>query len=115
MNYKEIMNFLIPQAHAVDIGSIFGPAKDGGFITVGSLINVILPNLLTIAGLIAFIAVVYTGIKVISSAGDAKGQEQSKGAFTAAIIGLMIIFGAYFMIKIVSTITGYDILNPTIK
>jgi hypothetical protein len=103
---------LIPPAYAeVNIQSIFGPTKDNGFLTLGSLVNVLLPNILTIAGIIAFLAVIVTGLKVISSSGDAKAQESSKGAFTAAMIGLIIIFGAYFFIQIFETITGIPLLQ----
>lgn len=101
---------LIPQAHAeVSIGSEFGPATY--FKSLSDLINVLLPNVLTIAGIIAFIAVIVTGFKVISGAGDAKAQESSKGAFTAAVIGLIIIFGAYFFIQIFETLLGIPLLQ----
>ena len=95
----------------VDIKTVFGPAIN--FPNVGSLVSVLLPNILLIAGIIAFIAVIFSGIKVISSAGDAKAEEANKGAFTAAVIGLIIIFGAYFFLQITGTIVGFNFLNPS--
>jgi len=98
--------------HAVDISTIFGPAAS--FPTVNSLVNVITHNLLTIAGIIAFLGVVFAGIRMIQSAGDAKAQEQSQGALTAAVIGLLIILGAYFILEIAGVLTGFNFINPPI-
>ncbi len=106
------MNFLVNPVYAdVDIGSKFGPAQ-GGLRDVSTLINVIARNVLMIAGIIAFIAVIVAGIRVITSAGDVKAQEENKGALTAAVIGLLLIFGAYFILQIVSAILGFNLLNP---
>ncbi len=110
-----MLNWLIPTAHAqVDIQSAFGPAKY--FFSIGNLVNVLLPNVLTVAGAIALVAVVITGIKTIQSAGDAEAEKTShnKQAFTAAVIGLILIFGAWWIIKIVETVTGLSILTPNI-
>jgi len=106
--------YLLPTTvHAVDIGAIFGPATSG-YTTVNSLVNVITHNLLTVAGIIAFLGVVFAGIRMIQSAGDAKAQEQSQGALTAAVIGLLIILGAYFILEIAKVIVGFDFINPPI-
>ena len=104
---------IIPPAYAVDIKSIFGPTSGdtGAFTTLGGLVNVLLPNILIIAGIICFLAVIVTGLKVIQSSGDAKAQEGSKGALTAAIVGLIIIFGAYFFVQIFETIVGIPLLH----
>lgn len=94
---------------AVDIKTYFEPAKKIG--SVGDLVNVLLPNALMIAGIVAFIGVVVTGFKIISHSGegDAKGIEQDKGAFTAALGGLILIFGAYAIVEILGYITGVKI------
>jgi len=106
--------YLLPATvHAVDISTIFGPAT-GGFTTVNALVNVITHNLLTVAGIIAFLGVVFAGIRMIQSAGDAKAQEQSQGALTAAVIGLLIILGAYFILEIAKVLVGFDFINPPI-
>lgn len=106
-----MLNFLVPKAYAaVDIGEKFGPAK--AYPDIGSLVNVLLKNSLTIAGIIAFVGIVYSGIKFIQAAGDPKAIDQNKGTFTASIIGLMIILGAYFLVEIAQNILGIKIFNP---
>ena len=110
------MNLLVKKAYAQgkNIADYFSPAQS--FPTLGDLINVVLRNILTVAGIIAFVIVVIAGFNVISHAGsgDAQQLEKDQKAFTGAIVGLVIIFGAFFIIQILSTILGYNILSPTL-
>ena len=113
-----MFTWLVRTAYAapIDIGTYFGPAKSG-FTNVSSLINVLLPNFLTLAGVLALIGVVLAGFNIIQHAGAGESEKtaKDKSAFTAAVIGLIIVFGAYFLIQVVSTIVGYNILNPNIN
>ena len=101
-----------PALAQVSIKDKFPPASN--FPTISQLINVILPNLLVLAGVIGFLFVVIAGIGIISSAGSGEAEKVSKGkqAFTAAVVGLIIIFSAYFIINIVETLTGLSIFSP---
>lgn len=101
------MDFLVPAAYAVDIGTVFGPAS--AFPDFGSLVNIIVKNAILIAGIVTFLAVIVAGFKIIHSAGDAKAQEQSKNTFTAAIAGLIIILGAYAIIELLQSILGINL------
>lgn len=104
---------LVSQAYAqVNIADQFGPAQS--FPTVGNLVNVVVRNILTIAGIIALVAIVIAGFNIIVGAGKMEGERAAKGgaAFTAAVVGIIIIFGAYFIVQIIETILGYPILGP---
>jgi len=104
--------FVKPVLADVAIKDSFPPAKN--FFSLGSLINVLLPNALTFAGIIALIFVVVAGFTFISHAGQGKSEQagKDKQAFTAAIIGLMIIFGAYlFVTTIVQKLIGYSLIK----
>jgi len=109
-----MLDFLVKSALAapVNIGQKYGPAKS--FPSVGDLVNIIVRNILTLAGIIALVAVVIAGFQIISGAGKMEGERVSKGtsAFTAAVVGIIIIFGAYFIVQIIEKILGYPILNP---
>lgn len=117
-----MLQFFVKAAYAqgidkgIDIGNTFGPTSGGpqSFRTLGGLISVLLPNILTIAGVVAFIGVVIAGFNVIHHAGSGEAEKASKDkqAFTAALIGLIIVFGAYFLIQIVGTLVGYNFLSP---
>ena len=78
------------------------------------LINIILKNALTLAGIIFLGLLIFGGITFIMNAGngDSKKAEQSKAAITNAAIGFAIVILAYSIIKIIEAITGLSILNP---
>jgi len=80
------------------------------------IVNVILKNALMLAGLLAFIVLVFGGLSVIMGAGsgDTKRMEKGKSAVTGAIIGILVIVASVWIIQIIETITGYSILNTGI-
>lgn len=113
------MNNLLAQ---VDIGkNLIDASGDSSqnigskYTTIGPIINAILKNSLTIAGIIFLALLVFGGISMIAGAGnsDSKKAAQSKQTVTSAVIGLVIVVSAYFIIQIIETITGLNILNNT--
>jgi hypothetical protein len=91
---------------AVDIEQTFAPA--GTFKDIGSLVSVIVPNVFTLAGIIAFVLLILGGFGFIvaAGAGDSKKMEQGKKTLTGAAVGLIIILGSFWIIQIVETLTG---------
>ena len=96
---------------AVDIQTIFTPA--GSFPTIGSLVNVLLRNSLVFAGIITLLLLIFGGFGVIVSSGegDTKKLEQSQQTITNAIIGLIIIIAAVWIIQIIEKLTGLKLLS----
>lgn len=82
--------------------------------TLGNIISNILPNIYIFAGVVLFILLIFGGLTVIINAGKDNPEETAKGqkAITAAVIGFLIIFCSYWIIQIIKTITGVDILSP---
>jgi hypothetical protein len=85
------------------------------FPSLATLINLILQNSLTIAGVILLALLIFGGISLILGAGasDPKKTQQGQKTVTSALIGFLIVFLAYFIIQIIEVITGLDILNPS--
>lgn len=98
----------------VNIQDNFPPATK--FTTPGALISVILKNVYTLAGILLLVLLIFGGFSVIMGAGqgDPKKAGQGKKAATAAVIGFLIIFTSYWIIKLVEFITGVNIFNPVI-
>ena len=94
-------------------GSIWYGAEDGGK-GFADLVSVILSNALVVSGLIILFMFIFAGISIILGAGSGDTQAAARGkqTATAAVIGFLIIFGAYWIIQIVEKITGLKILNP---
>lgn len=84
--------------------------------TLGNIISNILPNIYIFAGVVLFILLIFGGLTFIINAGKDNPEEAAKGkkAATAAIIGFLIIFCSYWIIKIIETVTGLNIFSPGI-
>lgn len=100
----------------VQIGDKFG-SPIGVDIGIADLISIILSNAVAIAGIIVFILFLLGGFSIIMGAGQDNPERTAKGkqAVTAAIIGFIIIFAAYWIIQIIELVTGIRILKPIIS
>ena len=99
----------------VPINTYYTPATK--FPTLSSLVNVLLPNIYIIAGVLLFILLIFGGLGVIMGAGgsDPKKAEQGKQAVTMALVGFGVIFISFWVIQIIGAITGIDFFNnPTL-
>jgi hypothetical protein len=88
----------------------------GTFPTAASLVSVILKNSLTVIGVILLVLLISGGLMFIIGAGsnDSKKSAQAKSLITDALIGFAVVFLAYFIIQIVETVTGLNILNSNL-
>lgn len=103
---------------AVDIGNFLVDNENNSvgeqYKSIGPLISSFLKLSLIIAGIILLGLILFGGFGMIASAGsgDTKKAEKSKNAITGAVIGFLVVFCAYFIIQIIQTVTGLQILNP---
>lgn len=110
---------LADTVYAVDIEDIWPLAyKDNPqFQTLGGIVSFFLPKFLLLGGIVFFILIIIGGIGIISGAGsdDAHATEGRKKFLTNAVIGFIIMFGAYWILQIINFVTGgalKDILGP---
>lgn len=91
--------------------TVFSPAKN--FTSISSIVNIIVSNAFVLAGIIAFVLLIFGGIGFIvaSGSGDSKQLQQGQKAITGAVIGLIIIVTSVWIIQIIESITGFSILN----
>lgn len=101
----------------VNIGDKFqlGTGKSIGQVdaykSLGNFVSAILPTTFVVSGIILFVLIVFGGLMMVVNAGsgDAKKAEQGKNALTSGIIGMVLIFCAYWIIKLIEFITGITI------
>ena len=64
-------------------------------------------NMLLIIGVLYFLfQLVMSAFKMMSSNGDAKKAEEAKSSLTSSIIGLIIAFSIFAILKLIGTIFG---------
>ena len=92
-----------PVPLATTYGSPFGQSQG-----LGDLSTLFLQVAIVLAGVVFLFLIVGAGFKVISGAGnnDPKTAGQGKQALTYALIGFFIIFGAYWIIRIIELMVG---------
>lgn len=90
-------------------------APSQSITSVSVLVNILLKNALTIAGLICLVLLILGGFSfIVSAGGDAKTKEKGKNTITGALTGLVLILAAYWIIQIIQIITGVNILKSNL-
>jgi len=80
-------------------------------ITFPSIVSGLITLALVIAALVAFAFLIYGGITWITSGGDKTKTESARNTITAALIGLLITFGAWAIIGLMNMFFGINILS----
>ena len=85
-----------------------------GQLHVSGVVSAAIRLILVVAALISFIFLVIGGIKWITSGGDKEGTAKAQSTITAALIGLLIVFAAWAIIRLIQVFFGIEILTLTI-
>jgi len=104
------------QLAQVNIGTQFfggsNPLGQNNLNGVGGLVSLFLNISFVVAGVILLFFFIIGGYGMISSAGvsDPQKTEQAKKAVTSALIGFVIVFASYWIVKLIGQITNIPIL-----
>lgn len=100
-----------------NIGQVLFGNNQGGYnwtnlTDVGRLIGILVSNAVFIAGFLLLVILIVGGFMMISGAGQSNPQRagQGRAAATAAALGFLIIFVAYWIVKLVGIIFGYNFI-----
>jgi hypothetical protein len=91
-----------------DSTSSFGQLEK---LTVNGMISGAISLVLIVVSLIFFFILVIGGLKWITSGGDEKKVAAARAQITNALIGLVIVFAAWAIMKLIGTVFGVDILG----
>lgn len=83
------------------------------YSTPADLVNLIVRNLFLFSGVIIVAMFILAAFKFISK--GSKGIEEARGILTMAITGFLIMFSAYWIVQIVSLLTGVNVPGVTIQ
>lgn len=109
---------LIPQAYAqcdpgqeggVNLSDCLPLNRQGDLVSEvysnpGVLVNLLIRNVFVISGLILFIMIVYAGFLFIQD--SSKGKEKALEIAQNALVGFVVLFGAYWIVQIVQILTN---------
>lgn len=109
MNTHLAQNLTLPGG-----GTVKGPLTipgAGGDLTIGAILSRALPLVIGFAGLGLLLMLISAGYTFMTSAGDAKKMEEGKQRLTFAIVGFVIVFGAYWLVQIIGIMFGTSITS----
>lgn len=85
-----------------------GTSKFQSLSSVGELVSLFLNTAFILSGLILLFFFLMGGIGMISSAGQSDPQkaEQAKKTISSAVIGFVVVFVSYWIVKLISSLLG---------
>ena len=81
---------------------------------IRSIVNTVLrfiDLLIPLVTALAFVAFIWGGLRFVRAAGDEKGREDAKQIIIAGVIGLVVIFSLWGLVRL-AMITVYGSSNP---
>jgi len=96
--------FMVQTTHAVNIATTL-PNQSSSVAagqSPGSFVNAFFTYALSISGIIAFGIIVYGGVRYMVSVGNSSAQSDAKEWIKAALLGILLLAGAYLILYIVN-------------
>jgi len=100
----------LPQALILPGGERIVNPVGSKFRNIGDIISTLLPYIFVIAGLALFIFLIIGGFGLLTSGGNPDKIKSAQGKITSAIIGFVIIFVSYWLVRILEIVFGIDIV-----
>ena len=94
--------------------NVINDPLEGKFTNLGSFFNGetnILNYVFVFAGLTLFIFLIIGGFGILTSAGSPDKMKAAQGKITSAIIGFIIIFVSYWLVRVLEIMFGINILG----
>jgi hypothetical protein len=63
----------------------------------------------TLAGLAVFVMFIAGGFQYLTSMGDPKGTESARNTLTYAVLGLVLVIAAWFILQFIEEFTGVTV------
>jgi hypothetical protein len=82
-----------------------------GNAPVGTIVTLLIPYVFIIAGLALLFYLVAGGLQIMISQGDPKAIAGGKDKIQNALVGFIIMFVAYWIVKLVGRILGLDVFD----
>ena len=96
--------FIMIGVHEVDFPiDIKWESLSDVFTDLGSILNIFV----TLSSVFAVAMIIVSGYTLITSAGNPEKIEQGQKSLTAAVVGLVIVWAMWIIIKFVLDVVGY--------
>jgi hypothetical protein len=99
---------------AINLGSVYQPGNaavsGGATITLSTLVNPLIANVLIISGVVAFFVIFLAGFNYITAGGDKGKTEQAQQMLNYGVLGIIVVAVAYLITNLIGTQLGIKLL-----
>lgn len=96
---------MIKKVFAVDFSqSNVNPVAQ--FSNISTILNQVLPTLMIVASLVCLAMLLMGAFSYVTSSGEQEKLQKARKTITYSIIGLILIFLSYLMVRVMSFVTG---------
>jgi len=92
----------------IDIANQFAPAAKVN--TISSLLNVALPLLMTGAGLICLVMMLFAGLNIITHGDNPDAIKKAYSTITYSVMGLVIVVISFLAVRLLGKMLGVEML-----
>jgi hypothetical protein len=78
----------------------------GDLTSVGSTITSLMDYVFVIAGILLLFMIIASGYTLMTSAGNPETMAKGKSRLTAALVGFILVFAAFWILQIVEVFLG---------
>lgn len=78
---------------------------------VGQLVSVLLSNFFVVSGVTFLLLMIAAGYNMLTGAGDTQKYQRAVSIITTAVIGFVIVVGAYLIVRLIELMTGVHIVS----
>jgi hypothetical protein len=101
-------NLLALKINGVDIPVPTGAQSN--LTSLGDVVSRGLQFLLPLSGIILFVIIIMSGFQLLTSAGDPKKMEQAKQRLTWGVVGFVVIFVSFWLMRLLEFLLGIKVL-----
>lgn len=100
------MNWLVEKAYAVSWPTLLQTQSSADSGSIEGVFDEVISIIIIIAGALAVIYLIYSGIIYITAAGNPDNAKKGQQGIINAVIGIVIIVAVYFIIGVAMNIAG---------
>ncbi len=86
-----------------------------GFDQLETILKWILQGATRLGIIAVFVMLLYGGFKYLTAGGNPEKNKAASGIITYAILGLVLMIGAWFIIRFIEALTGVTLTNFSLK
>ena len=108
IDFRELIRITLPE--------LVNPTSGIPF-TVSGIVYRLIPYVFGIAGFLILIFIILGGFQILTSQGDPKAVASGQQKITYAVVGFLIMFSAYWVVRLIAKILSlnriFDIFGST--